>query len=203
MVFFTLFCWTRRHFRKSDKIGLFITKLPHQISRRIMRMKPGLNGVTHTWNVSIWFIRYVEAFMEGKALQGTTRRHLSRQTINNWIKKGQLDVTCFIISLFNAQHVSDVNTSILKSLRLISWVISCVVLLWFDVCWCYVVVWLGCCGIRVRAESHRIEYLCRAPQIHRSSECNQQYSHSYIIHFTSGCSQARKVIRCINYLVKE
>ena len=25
---------------------------------------------------------------------------------------------CFIISLFNAQHVSDVNTSILRSLRL-------------------------------------------------------------------------------------
>jgi len=24
----------------------------------------------------------------------------------------QLDVTCFIISLFNAQHVSDINTSI-------------------------------------------------------------------------------------------
>jgi len=49
----------------------------------------------------------------------------------------------FIISLFNAQHVSDVNTSILGSLWLICWVISWVVLLWFDVCWCYVVVWLG------------------------------------------------------------
>ena len=31
----------------------------------------------------------------------------------------QLDVTCFIISLCNAQHVSDINTSILRSLRLI------------------------------------------------------------------------------------
>jgi len=29
--------------------------------------------------------------------------------------KYQLDVTCFIISLFNAQHVSDVNTSIRMS----------------------------------------------------------------------------------------
>jgi len=28
-----------------------------------------------------------------------------------WIKRDQLDVTCFIISLFNAQHVSDVLTS--------------------------------------------------------------------------------------------
>jgi len=65
-----------------------------------------------------------------------------KQTLNedSWIKRDQLDVTCFIISLFNAQHVSDVNTSILRSLRLICSVISWVVLLWFDVCWCYVVV---------------------------------------------------------------
>ena len=31
----------------------------------------------------------------------------------------QLDVTCFIISLFTAQHVSNVSTSIFRSLRLI------------------------------------------------------------------------------------
>jgi len=70
-----------------------------------------------------------------------------------WIKRDQLDVTCFIISLFTAQHVSDVNTSIPRSLGLICWVISWVVLLWFDVCWCYVVVWLGWCGIRMQAEA--------------------------------------------------
>jgi len=51
--------------------------------------------------------------------------------LDSWIKRDQLDVTCFFISLFNAQHVSDVNTSILKSLRLICWVISWAVLLWF------------------------------------------------------------------------
>jgi len=55
--------------------------------------------------------------------------------------------------LFNAQHVSDVNTSILRSLRLICWVISWAVLLWFDLCWCYVVVWLWWCGIRMQAEA--------------------------------------------------
>jgi len=33
-------------------------------------------------------------------------------TVLSWIKMDQRDVTCFIISLFNAQHVSDVNTSI-------------------------------------------------------------------------------------------
>ena len=71
--------------------------------------------------------------------------------LDSWIKRDQLDITCFIISLFNTQHVSDVNTSILRCLRLICWVISWVVLLWFDVCWCYVVVWLWWCGIRMQA----------------------------------------------------
>ena len=52
--------------------------------------------------------------------------------LDSWIKRDQLEVTCFIISLFTAQHVSDVNTSILRSLRLICWVISWVVLLWFE-----------------------------------------------------------------------
>ena len=73
--------------------------------------------------------------------------------LDSWIKGDQRDVTCFIISLFNAQHVSAVNTSILRSLRLICWVISWVVLLWFDVCWCYIVVWLGWCGIRMQVEA--------------------------------------------------
>ena len=72
---------------------------------------------------------------------------------DSWIRRDQLHVTCFIISLFNAQHVSDVNTSILRSLRLICWVISWVVLLWFDVCWCYFVVWLAWCGIRMHCFS--------------------------------------------------
>ena len=73
--------------------------------------------------------------------------------LDSWIKRDQLDVTCFIISLFNAQHVSDVNTSILRSLQLICWVISWVVLLWFDVCWFYVVVCLWWCGTRMQVEA--------------------------------------------------
>ena len=73
--------------------------------------------------------------------------------LDSWIKRDQLDVTSFFISLFNVQHVSDVNTSIFRILRLICWVISWVVLLWCDVCWCYVVVWLGWCGILMQAEA--------------------------------------------------
>jgi len=72
----------------------------------------------------------------------TSLMHLHKYLVHNqvltsWIKRAQLDVTCFIISLFTAQHVSDVKTSILMSLRLIWWVISRVVLFWYDVCWCY------------------------------------------------------------------
>ena len=77
-----------------------------------------------------------------------TVRHL-----DSWIRRDQLDVICLFISLFNAQHVSDVNTSILRSLWLICWVISWVVLLWFDVCWCYGVVRQGWCGILIQAEA--------------------------------------------------
>jgi len=75
------------------------------------------------------------------------RKKIVEHNLYSWIKREQLDVTCFIISLFNAQHVSDVNTSIIRSLRLICWVISWVVLLWFDVCWCYVVAWLWCLNL--------------------------------------------------------
>ena len=93
----------------------------------------------------------------------------------SWIRRDQLDVTCFIISLFNAQHASDVNTSILRSLRLICWVISWVVLFWFDVCWCYVVVWLGWCGIRMQAEA-LVQHQHTSNQSNTTHEITQQIS---------------------------
>jgi len=37
----------------------------------------------------------------------------------SWINIDQLDVSCFIVSLFTAPHVSNVSTSIFRSLRLI------------------------------------------------------------------------------------
>jgi len=95
---------------------------------------------------------YISVYYNMKVI--TNRNYTQSHTIfNGWIKRDKLDVTCSFISLFNAQHVSDVNTSILGSLRLICWVISWVVLLWYDVCWCYVVVCLGWCGIRMKAEA--------------------------------------------------
>ena len=85
-------------------------------------------------------------FTEAQSKLGKSYVYWTVHHLDSWIKGDQLGVTCFIISLFNAQHISDVNTSILRRLRLICWVISWVVLLWFDVCWCYVVVWLGWWG---------------------------------------------------------
>jgi hypothetical protein len=46
-------------------------------------------------------------------------RQYGNKKCDRWIKIDQLDVTCFIISLFTAQHVSNVSTSIFRSLRLI------------------------------------------------------------------------------------
>jgi hypothetical protein len=37
--------------------------------------------------------------------------------LDSWIKIDRLDVTCFIISPFTAQHFSNVSTSIFRSLR--------------------------------------------------------------------------------------
>jgi len=46
-------------------------------------------------------------------------KHFRNLWTNSWIKIDQLDVTCFIISLFTVQHVSNVSTVIFRSLRLI------------------------------------------------------------------------------------
>ena len=43
----------------------------------------------------------------------------SDRTTRGRIKIDHLDVTCFIISLFTARHISNVSTSIFRSLRLI------------------------------------------------------------------------------------
>ena len=70
--------------------------------------------------------------------------------LDSWIKIDQLDVTCFIISLFTAQHVSNVS---LQELAIYCGFISCVVFLWFDMCWCNRVVRLGWCVILMQAEA--------------------------------------------------
>ena len=107
-----------------------------------------IRQLMHQWVVLKTILKFTLKFTL-KQLRHESYVYWTVHHFDSWIKRDQLDVTCFIISLFNGQHISDVNTSILRSLRLICWVISWGVLLWFDVCWCYVVVWLGWCGIRI------------------------------------------------------
>jgi len=52
-------------------------------------------------------------------LEKTILKFTVKQLRHSWIKIYQLDVTYFIISLFPAQHVSNVSISIFRSLRLI------------------------------------------------------------------------------------
>jgi hypothetical protein len=56
----------------------------------------------------------MDRLREEKSYVYWTMHHLESS-----IKIDQLDVTCFIISLFTAQYVSNVSTSIFRSLRLI------------------------------------------------------------------------------------
>ena len=69
-----------------------------------------------------------------------TVHHLDR-----WIKIDLLDVTFFIISLFTAQHVRNVSTSIFRSLRLI---VDLFHVLYCSGSMCVgVTVWFGWCGV--------------------------------------------------------
>jgi len=58
---------------------------------------------------------------------------------------------CHLLFLFHflfAHRVSDINISIIRSLRLFCWIATMVVCSWFDVCWCFGVVgleWYTCC----------------------------------------------------------
>ena len=90
--------------------------------------------------------------------------------LDSWIKRDQLHVTRFFISLFNAQHVSDVNTSILRSLRLICWVIAWVVLLWFDAC-----------GIRMQAEALVLQPASGYHTIPAKPQCNTNTHRTRVI----------------------
>jgi len=72
------------------------------------------------------FINWVQGkiwcdFAKGKLYGCVSYVYWTVHHLDSWIKIDQLDVTCCIISLFNAQHVPDVSTSILRSLRLICW----------------------------------------------------------------------------------
>ena len=92
------------------------------------------------------------------------------------VKRNQLDATCFIITLFSAQHVSDVNTSILRSLRLIrSYFMDCI---WFGVCWRSVSVWLSVCSLKHDCSS--ASDCIQIPHHHSHTETERQHTPNQI-----------------------
>ena len=74
----------------------------------------------------------------------TTSYDTCQNRTHSRIKTDQLDVTCFIISLFTAQHVSNVGTSIFGSLRLI---VDLFHVLYCSGSMCVVTVWFGWSGV--------------------------------------------------------
>ena len=63
----------------------------------------------------------------------------------NWRIRDQLDVPSYhvLFHFFYAQHVSDINTSFIRSLRLFYCITTLVVCSCFDVCWSFGVAVLG------------------------------------------------------------
>jgi len=106
----------------------------------------GANNFNYNFNwgcvfFKVFYVKYFRKYIKKGAsswlsLQRQSYVYWTMHHLDRWIKRDQLDVTCFIISLFNAQHVSDVNTSILRSWQLICSVISWVVLLCKDRGYC-------------------------------------------------------------------
>ena len=65
-------------------------------------------------------------------------------TTDSWRIKDQLDVTCYLIPFLCAQHVSDINISIIRSLRLFCWITTLVVLFLVR---CVLEPWYGWVGV--------------------------------------------------------
>jgi len=76
--------------------------------------------------------------------------------MNEFIVENKRPAWCHLIFLFHflcAQHVSDINISIIRSLRLFCCITTLVVCSWFDVCWCFGVdglAWCPCCRLKLQ-----------------------------------------------------
>jgi len=93
-----------------------LTKEQHTVNIVLVNMYIQCQNSTPTLNLNSKQMRLWGSYVYW------TMHHL-----DSWIKRDQLHVTCFIISLFNAQHVSDVNSSILAT-YLLSHFMGCIAL---------------------------------------------------------------------------
>ena len=78
-------------------------------------------NISHSKNNSVRYYHkrtYIFMWSTGYSYVYRTVHHL-----DGWIKRDQLDVTCFFISLFDGQHVSDVNTVKPRFTNALGWTI--------------------------------------------------------------------------------
>ena len=115
--------------------------------------------INHKPNFNFPYVKY----FENKNIVGWD---VDINTAECWVKTDQLDATCFIITLFSAQHVLDVNTSILRSLRLIRWVTS------------WVVSGSMCVGVTLQCGCGGVVSVCRVKPV------NLHWPLSYTFFFT-------------------
>ena len=88
------------------------------------------------FSIQYWF----QAFYLCKSYVYWTVHHF-----DSWRIRDQLDVNSYYVlfHFFYAQHVSDINTSIIMNLRLFYCIATLVVCCCFDMCWSFGVAWLG------------------------------------------------------------
>jgi len=73
-----------------------------------------------------------------------------------------------------AQHISDINISIIRSLRLFCWITILIYCSWFDVCWSFGVVgleWYPCCRLLQAASACNTDTTLTQP--HRNSNTHR------------------------------
>ena len=109
----------------------------------------------HMWTCFILWMAHMAMFHIMKG----THRHVAHNVrhmwsclmqcldthCDSWRIRDQLDVTSYYVlfHFFYAQHVSDINTSIIRSLRLFCCITTLVMCSHFDVCWSFGVAGLG------------------------------------------------------------
>jgi len=93
------------------------TRVCYMRRSKAVKLAVPLDLVLNTLHYGIWGFENTSRSAESYVYW--TVHHL-----DSWVKRDKLDATCFIVTLFSAQHVSGVNTSILSSVRLIRWVTS-------------------------------------------------------------------------------
>jgi len=97
-----------RHFAYF-KIQEAVTRKPCFRSPTFIKHSSCLVLQIHHLHVWSWFFSIILYFF----------LFTNKLSFDSWIKIDQLNVTCFIVSLFTAQHVSNVSTFIFRSLRII------------------------------------------------------------------------------------